>query len=72
MFDEVRKLWTDCPEESRQVVLADLRGIQRSWESAASDRETEEDAETLGVILKILETLESASQPRKGGMTPRT
>ena len=49
--------WTSRSPETRRIVLGDLRGMAHNWKNAADDDDGREDAETLAVIIKILEGL---------------
>ena len=49
------KKWTDRSAETKKIVLDDLRGIADSWRKAADEPDAFEDAETLKLIVDLLE-----------------
>ena len=52
------KEWHGQLESSRQAVFDELRDIAAGWVETANDYDTEQDAKTLGLVIRILENIE--------------
>ena len=52
------KLWYGQSEASRIAVLDELRGLASAWQESSCDYETKQDAQTLVIVVNVLEHFE--------------
>ncbi len=49
--------WFQQPEDSREVVLSELRTMASLWQESAGDENTTQDARTLRIAAELLTSL---------------